>query len=177
MKKYFSLLLFLLGFLTACQPNAQNQARPQTQVQQDNNNQRSNTNNFDNQDDYSGKKGKKHHRAKGNWQSDNGSQASDNGTTSITNQGDIPAKVLTVLDYVLKNNEAPNGYVGGRNFGNFEGHLPKTSSNGQRIKYQEWDVNPKKQGKNRGTQRLITGSDGRNWYTDDHYATFKLVGK
>jgi ribonuclease T1 len=179
MKKYhyyslsFLLTLFF-SLLLGCKPNAQNQAQQQ-QVQQDNNSQRNNDSY--NQDDYGGKKGKKHKKHKGNRQSDNEAQSSDNQTNNnnVSNAGDIPQKVFTVLDYVLKNNVALDGYVGGRNFGNFEGHLDKTDSNGRRIKYQEWDVNPKKQGKNRGTQRLITGSDGRNWYTDDHYATFKLV--
>lgn len=65
-----------------------------------------------------------------------------------------------------------DGYVGGRRFGNFEGHLPRQDLSGRRIDYQEWDVNPKVQGKNRGTERLVTGSDGRSWYTNDHYNTF-----
>ncbi len=184
-KKYYiySLTFFVtlfLSLLIGCKPNAQNQA--QQQVQQDNNAQRNKNNDndySDNQDDYGGKKGKKHKRHKGNRQSDNEVQPSDNATNrnTVANAGDIPQKVLTVLDYVLKNKVAPDGYVGGRNFGNFEGHLDKTDNSGRRIKYQEWDVNPKQQGKNRGTQRLITGSDGRNWYTDDHYATFKLIKK
>ncbi|HEY0111219.1 MAG TPA: ribonuclease domain-containing protein, partial [Fibrella sp.] len=79
------------------------------------------------------------------------------------------------LAYVRANNRAMDGYVGGRRFGNFENHLPRSSTDGKPIRYQEWDVNPKIQGRNRGTQRLITGSDGRAWYTNDHYNSFVEV--
>ncbi|MFN8283531.1 MAG: ribonuclease domain-containing protein [Chitinophagales bacterium] len=88
---------------------------------------------------------------------------------------DIPDKVITVLNYVKKNHEAPDGYVGGRHFGNYERLLPERDAAGNRIEYQEWDVNAKEQGKNRGTQRLITGSDGRAWYTNNHYKSFTEV--
>ena len=84
----------------------------------------------------------------------------------------VPAKVYRVLEYVRQNNAPMNGYVGGRNFGNFEGHLPKKGSDGRKQKFQEWDVNPKKNGKNRGVERLITASNGQAWFTNDHYATF-----
>ncbi len=84
----------------------------------------------------------------------------------------IPQKVHDVLAYVLKERHAPKGYVGGRRFGNFEGHLPRNNLEGGRINYQEWDVNPKVQGRNRGVERLITSSDGRAWYTRDHYNSF-----
>jgi dienelactone hydrolase len=87
----------------------------------------------------------------------------------------IPEKVLKVLEYVDKNGEAMPGYEGGRTFGNFERRLPQTDDKGRRIKYREWDVNPLKPGVNRGPERLITGSDGAAYYTDDHYATFKKI--
>jgi hypothetical protein len=95
----------------------------------------------------------------------------------------IPEKVFMVRDYVRKNNEALEGYVGGRKFKNLEKLLPKTDANNTKINYQEWDVNPKTRGKNRGTQRLVTGSDGGDYYTADHYNSFieintnKLYGK
>lgn len=91
--------------------------------------------------------------------------------------GQIPQKVRDVLAYVRTNKKPMPGYVGGRRFGNFENHLPRSDTNGEPIKYQEWDVNPRVQGKNRGTQRLVTGSDGRAWYTNDHYNTFVEVNE
>jgi ribonuclease T1 len=86
-----------------------------------------------------------------------------------------PAKVLTVLEYVDKHKKAPDGYEGGRHFGNFEKVLPRKDKNDREIKYQEWDVNPHKPGVNRGAERLITGSDGSAHYTDDHYKTFTKI--
>ncbi|GAA4411110.1 hypothetical protein GCM10023187_36480 [Nibrella viscosa] len=90
-------------------------------------------------------------------------------------QTTVPAKVYEVLRYVRTNNRAPEGYIGGRRFGNFENHLPRQDVSGRRIEYQEWDVNPKVQGRNRGAERLVTGSDGRAWYTRDHYNSFVEV--
>lgn len=90
-------------------------------------------------------------------------------------QGKIPQKVYKVLKYIKENREAPDGYVGGRKFGNYEKQLPQKDENGRRINYQEWDVNPKQQGRNRGAERLVTGSDGRAYYTKNHYKSFQLV--
>jgi len=92
-----------------------------------------------------------------------------------TTQEIIPPKVREVLAYVREHKRAPTGYVGGRRFGNYENLLPKTTPKGQRILYQEWDVNPRKEDQNRGAERLVTGSDGRAWYTRDHYNSFVEV--
>jgi dienelactone hydrolase len=87
----------------------------------------------------------------------------------------VPDKALKVLAYVDEHGEPMNGYEGGRTFGNFEKLLPQTDDKGRRIRYREWDVNALKAGVNRGVERLITGSDGTAWYTDDHYKTFKKI--
>lgn len=87
----------------------------------------------------------------------------------------IPPKVLTVLKYIKANNQPMDGYVGGREFTNRERVLPERDDRGNTINYQEWDVNPKVEGQNRGTERICTGSDGRSWYTNDHYRTFTEV--
>ncbi len=87
----------------------------------------------------------------------------------------IPKKAYDVLAYVRANGRAIDGYVGGRRFGNFENHLPRSSTDGKPINYQEWDVNPKVLSQNRGIERLITGSDKRAWYTNDHYNTFTAI--
>ncbi len=87
-------------------------------------------------------------------------------------QGKIPQKVYEVLKYIKENGEAPDGYVGGRKFGNYEKQLPQKDENGRRINYQEWDVNPKQQGRNRGAERLVTGSNNKAYYTKNHYKTF-----
>jgi ribonuclease T1 len=91
----------------------------------------------------------------------------------------VPAKVATVLHHIDTSHKAPAGYEGGRTFHN-EGHggeqrLPQKDKEGNAISYQEWDVNPKVQGVNRGAERLVTGSDGSAYYTSDHYRTFTKV--
>ena len=50
--------------------------------------------------------------------------------------------------------------------------LPQTDTKGNSILYKEWDVNPYTKGVNRGPERLITGSDGSAYYTNDHYNSF-----
>ena len=87
----------------------------------------------------------------------------------------IPSKVYVVLKYVLAHHTPIPGYVGGREFTNFEKVLPYADASGKKIFYQEWDVNKHVQGVNRGAERLCTGADGRNWYTSDHYITFVQV--
>jgi dienelactone hydrolase len=87
----------------------------------------------------------------------------------------IPDKVTKVLEYVDKHGEPMDGYEGGRTFGNIERRLAQTDDKGRRIRYREWDVNPLRPGVNRGAERLVTGSDGSAYYTDDHYSTFKKI--
>lgn len=87
----------------------------------------------------------------------------------------IPAYARETLAYVRQHGYAPPGYVGGRIFGNYEGQLPRYNAKRKRIEYREWDVRLRAEGKNRGTERLVTGNDGRAWYTADHYRTFLEV--
>ncbi len=87
----------------------------------------------------------------------------------------VPAQALQVLAYVRAHGEAPAGIEGGRRFGNYEHRLPERDAGGRAIRYQEWDVWPKARGRNRGAERLVTGSDDRAWYTGDHYRTFTEV--
>lgn len=92
-------------------------------------------------------------------------------TTNIVS-GYVPQKAYLVLSFIKEKNKAPDGYVGGRQFGNYEKHLPDRDAAGNKISYREWDIQPKVEGQNRGSQRLVTGSDGRAWYTPDHYNSF-----
>jgi guanyl-specific ribonuclease Sa len=87
----------------------------------------------------------------------------------------IPQKVYNVLNYIRSNHQPMPGYTGGRIFSNREELLPREDNNGKPILYHEWDVNPKIEGQNRGTERIITGSDGRAWYTNDHYRSFREI--
>ncbi len=87
----------------------------------------------------------------------------------------IPDYALEVLSYIRKNGEAPDGYVGGREFQNREKRLPAKSQDGKKIRYSEWDVHPKVKGQNRGPERLVTGSDHSAYYTRDHYKSFVKI--
>lgn len=104
-----------------------------------------------------------------------GGSISEITSSGSVKSGEVPAKVYDVLEYVKANGKAMNGFVGGRTFGNREKILPKVDASGRKIKYQEWDVNRKIQGKNRGAERMVTGSDGRSWYTSDHYKSFTEI--
>jgi ribonuclease T1 len=85
---------------------------------------------------------------------------------------DIPPYVLDVLHYIRKYQKAPDGYVGGRTFHNYEKRLPIYHTNGKAMRYREWDVHPKVAGRNRGPERLVTGNENAAWYTKDHYTSF-----
>ena len=87
-------------------------------------------------------------------------------------QEDIPAEAIEMYAYVIKNQSAPDGYVGGRKFNNFEKLLPIKNSNGKNISYQEWDIYPKVKGKNRGAKRIVTDNHNNGYYTPDHYQSF-----
>jgi guanyl-specific ribonuclease Sa len=80
----------------------------------------------------------------------------------------IPDYALETLKYIRKHKKAPENYVGGRHFQNRERQLP------QGEKYQEWDVHPKVQGKNRGAERLVT-SETKAYFTNDHYRSFTEI--
>ncbi len=90
-------------------------------------------------------------------------------------QDAVPQPARETLAYVRKHGYAPPGHIGGRVFGNYEGVLPRYDARRKRIEYREWDVHPRAEGRNRGAERLVTGSDGRAWYTADHYRTFVEV--
>jgi ribonuclease T1 len=138
------------GILSNCQPKANNNNSSTTEWREDSN--------------------QKHKKKKKNKRK-NQDKSSYNSNTKI------PAKVYEVLAYIQANKRAPEGYVGGRRFGNFEKNLPQKDDSGHKINYQEWDVNPKQQGRNRGAERLVTGSDGRAWFTQNHYDSFVEVRK
>ena len=62
---------------------------------------------------------------------------------------------------------APGKSIGGDRFGNYEGQLPKARGR----KFFECDANYT--GGKRGAERIVYSSDGRVWYTKDHYGTFE----
>jgi guanyl-specific ribonuclease Sa len=84
---------------------------------------------------------------------------------------------LDIIEYVKKNNgTARPGYKGGKNFindGRVGGQiLPLAEATGAPITYREYDVTPYKKGVSRGEERIVIGSNGTAYYTDDHYTSF-----
>ena len=107
--------------------------------------------------------------------------ASQKSTTQkrSTQSSKIPTHALGTLELIDAGQwpdaaDAP-GTRGGINFRNNEGLLPRTGSDGRRLRFQEWDVNPKKPGRSRDAERIITADDGSAWYTDDHYRSFTRI--
>lgn len=65
---------------------------------------------------------------------------------------------------------APGKSIGGDHFGNYEGLLPEKSGRS----YTECDIDTLGSS-GRGAKRIIFSNDGLIYYTDDHYASFKLL--
>ena len=98
-----------------------------------------------------------------------------NGQGNTNTSSRAPEYVLDVLKFIRRNGNAPDDYVGGREFMNKEKRLPAKDAQNKRIRYSEWDVHAKVKGQNRGAERLITGSDHSAYYTRDHYKTFLKI--
>ncbi|MFC9514146.1 ribonuclease domain-containing protein [Nocardiaceae bacterium NPDC056970] len=95
-------------------------------------------------------------------------------TTATQRASGVPQAAWATLAAIDAGRWPPDdapGTQGGRTFGNHEGRLP-AAVGGQTVRYQEWDVNRKQSGRGRDAERIVTGSDGSAWYTDDHYETF-----
>jgi RHS repeat-associated protein len=91
-----------------------------------------------------------------------------------------PPLVRRVLDEIKnRNGSPPPGHKGGstfRNDGRTGGEvLPRNDATGKPITYRKYDVNPYQSGVNRGGERIVRGSDGSAYYTNDHYRTFTRI--
>ncbi|MBQ3497814.1 MAG: DUF4417 domain-containing protein [Clostridia bacterium] len=53
--------------------------------------------------------------------------------------------------------------------------LPQTDSKGNSLSYREFDVNNKLPGQFRDNERFVQSSDGKIYYTSDHYYTFQEI--
>ncbi len=85
--------------------------------------------------------------------------------------GNVPQEAKDVADQVKsRNGTPPDGYKGGKVYEN------QPRGTGQKLPegptYKEYDVHPNISGQNRGAERIVIGSDGSMWYTNDHYETF-----
>ena len=90
-------------------------------------------------------------------------------TNSIANE--TLNKIENIVEYARKNNGTPPvGFKGGKVYSN----LPK---NGEQklpdgVAYREYDINPYIKGVNRGSERIVIGSDKSIWYSFDYYKSF-----
>jgi hypothetical protein len=64
--------------------------------------------------------------------------------------------------------------AGGFPFGNYQKALDQQDKSGKAITYTEYDVNVY-DGVKRDAERIVVGSDGRCWYTSNHYTSFTEV--
>lgn len=64
------------------------------------------------------------------------------------------------------------GTKAGKSYKNRDNKLPAQDSDGNKIDYKEYDVNDKIPNMNRDAERLVRGSDGNVYYTNDHYKNF-----
>lgn len=58
---------------------------------------------------------------------------------------------------------------------NKTGSLPEISSDGNPITYKEFDLDNVEEDGQRSSRRFVHGSDGKTYYTDDHYGTFTEI--
>lgn len=88
----------------------------------------------------------------------------------------VPAEARELCLYLRQHGYTPPpDHLGGRVFPNYDGVLPRFDARGKRILYREWEVRPKARGGDGGAERVVTGSDGRAWYTADRGRTFLEV--
>ena len=88
----------------------------------------------------------------------------------------IPETARQVAEHAKNTGNAQRGWKGGRTFEN-DGRgggqvLPRTDENGNAITYKEFDVWPFIKGQNRGSERVVVGSNNAAYYTYNHYQTF-----
>ncbi|MEK4137489.1 RHS repeat-associated core domain-containing protein [Kurthia sp. FSL E2-0154] len=81
----------------------------------------------------------------------------------------VPKEAKSILRYVQKNGHTKNGYKGGKTFKNDDGILPKNTT------YKEYDIFKKVKGKNRGKERIVIGANGKAYYTNNHYKSFRTM--
>lgn len=96
----------------------------------------------------------------------------------IVEKNELPKNIFVSYNKYEKNKwkgtydgQTP-GTKAGSQWNNNPPQLPQIDSYGREITYREFDVNNKVQGVLRDSERFVRGSDGRVYYTPDHYITF-----
>jgi hypothetical protein len=113
----------------------------------------------------------------GNLQTFEQAEFLDDGAEMIGQPNPTEKKVWDAIDYAAqKKGGAQPGYKGGGKFdndGSFDSQiLPEFDSKNNPITYKKYDVFSFVKGINRGALRVIIGSDGSAYFTNNHYKTF-----
>ena len=82
---------------------------------------------------------------------------------------DLPQEALVTLDLIDSGGPFPYDKDGSV-FHNYEGLLPAEADG----YYREYTVDTPG-ASDRGARRIVTGGEGERYYTDDHYASFRLI--
>jgi ribonuclease T1 len=83
--------------------------------------------------------------------------------------GDLPVEARATLELIRAGGPFPYRQDG-RVFANREGHLPPK----RRGYYKEYTVKTPR-ARDRAARRIVAGSGGEYYYTDDHYRSFKRI--
>jgi guanyl-specific ribonuclease Sa len=86
--------------------------------------------------------------------------------------GPAPANAWATFERAQAKGSPLAGYKGGSVFANDGRNGAAILPRGDSVTYRKWDVNPKVKGVDRGSERIVTGSDGTAYYTNDHYNSF-----
>ncbi len=95
-------------------------------------------------------------------------QADDSGLPTV-DEADLPPEARDTLALIDQDGPFPYDQDGSV-FGNFEGLLPDEPSG----YYHEYTVETPGS-EDRGARRIVTGSAGEYYWTDDHYASFAQI--
>jgi|GEM_PF-5458880 len=92
----------------------------------------------------------------------------DSGSTFSAEEREAISTTLKHID----DGTVPSGAISrkwGSKFSNYERRLPSNAS------YQEYRVSPPPGAQGAGTRRIVVGSDGAVYYTNDHYESFGRI--
>jgi len=107
-----------------------------------------------------------------------GGEADATGAATSVAEDGVPLAAKSALQEIDDGTWPPPGVKGGSTFSN-DGRgggqiLPTIGASGDPIIYREWDINPAGPA-GRDAIRIVTGSNGSAWYTENHYTTFTRI--
>jgi guanyl-specific ribonuclease Sa len=99
---------------------------------------------------------------------------------AIQREANLPAGMTQKVKIDIRGQSVSKTQQGQVNAGvkwnNNENQLPTHDASGNQITYKEFDINAKTN-TGRDMERFVVGSDGKVYYTNDHYKTFTEIYK